>query len=947
MISGATRGAGGPRLGAHLANTEKNDSVIVGPSRGLVSDTIMDRIAELTRLGSHARTTTPVYHVHADPPAGRPFNEQERADYWTRFEKEFGFENQPFASAIQIFKGREHEHRPYLRSRPNGTAICLDHDFARREKVDRITEFERGEPLTRGAHNRAVLAALDRERPEVAAAMRAAKLHEGPRTSPALKPTDREQQDRTRVSKRDVARDVSAAWTQSDNGEAFRAALEKRGLRLAQGDKTAVVVDRTGNTHGVGKMLAMAARAEGSTAPKAPEIRARLDGVNFPSIDQARAAPLPQTATFTTTSEQPQAAPAPELERVDQATIAEVIPAPAPEQTQALVAAEAEAANPAAPASQDGQPAAPGSGGGAPAGATGTGGTGAALTDIGDGPGEPPGPNANPEERAKWLAKLAAWEDRRGAAWKRWVDAWNAENQKEKPSAGSTQKSGGDDAQHAAEAAARAVAELFDKLEASWNRARNGSEIRAAVTEFEAECRRIRAAPGGDHGTGAIDGDRSLTVAGSADPQLDREGGRNEGVDGPGRRDAARPDQPTGERAAEPDFGNLGRIDHSRREPGADRTAARKNFENAAAPYRLNAALAAQPDAMDRLRQVTTAFQPDPFAHLAGRDKFQALSAARDALFDRHQVEREAAIQQRSEKLKTTMAAQGEAASKVFEVVQTTGRRSSRAGKTAAFDTVKLERKATLTKLKDEPRFPKFGDWLEHQASRDPVARAVEQATRGQRERKAAVAARLESDRARVAEILSGHPHPDPLDRDPQQRADRYAGAISDEIRRRDDSARQAADVARKAAAECCPLSRALARVGIETVAYERAWDAASHADEAAESAARFGQPDDYKRARADGAAHAYAAQRDTRAWEQRPDVAVALEQLRLNQEVASAYQVGDPAIIRAMKAGDPEAARAEILRREEDEARRRHEDERRQGLSRGSPSTRAPKDPK
>ena len=66
---------------------------------------------------------------------------------------------------------------------------------------------------------------------------------------------------------------VAQAWAASDSGSAFVAALAEQGLRLAQGDKCAVVVDGTGNTHSLQRMLAMDARATSINARRAAETR--------------------------------------------------------------------------------------------------------------------------------------------------------------------------------------------------------------------------------------------------------------------------------------------------------------------------------------------------------------------------------------------------------------------------------------------------------------------------------------------------------------------------------------------------------------------------------------------------------------------------------------------------------------------------------------------------
>lgn len=297
MIAGATRGAGGRALGAHVASLAGGQDVRMGDSRGLVSDNIRDQVAELTDIASHSRAARPVYHVHADPPPGAAFDDAAWNRYWMRFEKELGLERQPFAEQVHIKEGREHRHRQYSLVRSDGTTMPLSHDHARREKIGRVTELEEGQRLTPGAHNRAVLAALDREgRADVAAAMRAAGLDTMPRPRAATTPRERHQVERTGVSKADVGAAALAAWRSSDGGPAFAAALAEQGLRLAQGHKTPQIIDTTGATHDLRRALAAAMKAEGGAEKiTAASVHGRLVGIDLPAVGEARqGTPLPE-----------------------------------------------------------------------------------------------------------------------------------------------------------------------------------------------------------------------------------------------------------------------------------------------------------------------------------------------------------------------------------------------------------------------------------------------------------------------------------------------------------------------------------------------------------------------------------------------------------------------------------------------------------------------------
>lgn len=283
MIAGATRGAGGAPLGRHLANAVKNEVVELLEGRGLVAEGIGDQVKELTDMASHARTLTPLYHVHADPEPGTPWDDATRSRYWRRFEQEFGFERQPFAAVRHVFDGRGHEHRVYKRTLTDGTAIRLDHDYARIEKINRLHEFEEGHRLTPGAHNRAVAAAFEREgRRDIAQRMRDLGFDTMPRPRAPLTPQERHMQERTGILQGDVDVRALAAWKAGDGSQARRAALEDAGFRLAMGDKGAVLIDEGGGIHSLSKILGRASKAGGEERIGAAEVRGAIAGLDLP-----------------------------------------------------------------------------------------------------------------------------------------------------------------------------------------------------------------------------------------------------------------------------------------------------------------------------------------------------------------------------------------------------------------------------------------------------------------------------------------------------------------------------------------------------------------------------------------------------------------------------------------------------------------------------------------
>jgi len=195
---------------------------------------------------------------------------------------------------------------------------------------------------------------------------------------------------------------------------------------------------------------------------------------------------------------------------------------------------------------------------------------------------------------------------------------------------------------------------------------------------------------------------------------------------------------------------------------------------------------------------------------------------------------------------------------------------------------------------------------------------------------------RITQDRACIAGILSTHPHPDPASRDPAARANVYAHAISERTRQRTAAVDAAQAQAMAAVQGRSRTTRLLAFVGIATAEQRQAERLVACAVDMTDASDPLPTRDDYARARADGEAHAYAAQQTTAAWEIRPEVAAAIEQHRLNQAVQQAVDAGDQAINAAMDAGDPAAARAIIRAHEQEQERRRAEQERLEQLRRG-----------
>ena len=409
MIGGATSGSGGKALGRHNANTDLNAEVRAGASRGLMSDGIVEQVAELTELATSSGYKNPIRHVYASPPPGAEWGEKEWKSYWTLYEKVQGLGGCIFSEAIHDKPGDmdrpEHRHRVYLALTERGTLVRNGHDYAKQEAVSRITEFDTGQNFTKGAHNiRAATIAQQLGREDVAEAMRKAGLLNGQRARSSLSPEQRKQQERTGISKASVATATFDAWHRSDNGQAFVAALSEQGITLARGDKCIVVIDQSGNTHALNRLLNSAAKANGGDAPKAQMIASRLDGLELPTVAEAK------QVVVRVASEGPEFEPPPKNIKISEPSVTE------PKVTVAAANSEEFGR---LPASSDNS---------APLTSPDSKGGGSGFGDSGDGPPSPPGVGASPKEMQDYHAALCAYEERRDNAKSAAVRAIGAAN---------------------------------------------------------------------------------------------------------------------------------------------------------------------------------------------------------------------------------------------------------------------------------------------------------------------------------------------------------------------------------------------------------------------------------------------------------------------------------------------------------------------------------------
>jgi hypothetical protein len=256
MIIGLKRGKGGKALGNHLAdNKNHNETNELGSSRNLVSDNIREQINELEILSSMSQSKKPLYHIHADPSI--KWSSDEWRSFWDKFEKEFGLESQPYAEIQHEKKGRIHKHRVYsLYDTGTQKTKNTAWDYSRAEKIARIMELETGEKLTAGKHTKSII----KHNPGLAESL--APIADM-KVKSAFSPSERQQEERTGIKKADVARIALESFEIAKSGAEFRRLINDNELEIRLGEKSLLLVDKSGNIHELSRMLKMASKGVG------------------------------------------------------------------------------------------------------------------------------------------------------------------------------------------------------------------------------------------------------------------------------------------------------------------------------------------------------------------------------------------------------------------------------------------------------------------------------------------------------------------------------------------------------------------------------------------------------------------------------------------------------------------------------------------------------------
>ena len=309
MITGATRGSGGPGLAAYWGK-QKIVEVVLLTARDIAAETLPEQVSEITCGTMHAFFRQPIWHVHIAPsPVDRRPTDAELADLWRRIEQEFNLWDQPYVSVRHVcpriidedlrhasWQNKDyHEHRAYSLAGVDGHMVdALAHDYVRRERIVAGWELDNGFTLTPIKHERAILAWAVEYRPDLATALRVAGMSgQGATRVAAVSSRDRQRLERAGV--RDVVRyltavrrDVLGAWRQTTTAEEFRAVLGGRAYRLAAGSTAIMIVDPADVKHSLVALLVAASVADDAVRISPLEVKHRLAGAMLPALKDAR-----------------------------------------------------------------------------------------------------------------------------------------------------------------------------------------------------------------------------------------------------------------------------------------------------------------------------------------------------------------------------------------------------------------------------------------------------------------------------------------------------------------------------------------------------------------------------------------------------------------------------------------------------------------------------------
>lgn len=261
MIAKGNTHADCGKLAAYMVTGKDGEKAELHELRGFASDDIRKAFRTVAFLAEGTNCDKPLFHVQVRNPEGEKLTREQWRQVAERIERINGLTDQPRAIAFHTDTKTGHEHMHVAWSRIDDAAMRarpLPFFKLRLKEVCRELEIELGLTQVRN----------DRERPEIRAAQRG----------------EQAQAKRLGNDDRAIRGAIRDAWERADNGKAFVAALDERGLMLCAGDRRDyVVMDERGGTHALGKRLL------GVSAADTRKVLADLDRDAMPSVLEGRA----------------------------------------------------------------------------------------------------------------------------------------------------------------------------------------------------------------------------------------------------------------------------------------------------------------------------------------------------------------------------------------------------------------------------------------------------------------------------------------------------------------------------------------------------------------------------------------------------------------------------------------------------------------------------------
>ena len=256
ILKGSERGSG-QNLAAHLLRIEDNDHVRLHELRGFAADDLHGAFKEIEAISLGTKCRNYLFSLSLSPPEDARVPAQTFDETIERIEAKLGLEGQPRAIVFHEKEGRRHAHCVWSRiDAETMTARPLPFYKQKLTSVARDLYLEHGWTMPRGLENAAE------------------------RNPTNFTLAEWQQAKRQGMDPRWLKQAVQDCWTRSDTGDAFRHALQDRGLFLAKGDKRGfVVLDHAGDVWSLTRML----------DAKTKDVRARLgDSDQLASVEDTR-----------------------------------------------------------------------------------------------------------------------------------------------------------------------------------------------------------------------------------------------------------------------------------------------------------------------------------------------------------------------------------------------------------------------------------------------------------------------------------------------------------------------------------------------------------------------------------------------------------------------------------------------------------------------------------